>query len=49
VDSPQPTTQQQLDDHEERIAAIEGALRALVVVFSIRRMPDPPGGVDDER
>lgn len=33
--------QEQLDDHEERLQRIEGALRAGCVVFAIPRIPDP--------
>lgn len=32
-----------LEQVEERVAAIEGAINAFVVVFGIRRLPDDPG------
>jgi hypothetical protein len=28
---------------EENQAAIDGAFRALITVFAVRRLPDPPG------
>lgn len=47
MDSPQPTPEefQQLKDEvaelREQVAAIEGALNALVVVYGVRRLPMP--------
>lgn len=53
MDSPQPTTelaelkaavaelQAEIADLRETASTIEGALNALVVVYTVRRLPDP--------
>lgn len=40
---------EQLETLEERVAAIEGAINALVVVYGVRRLPLPDQPGDGEK
>jgi hypothetical protein len=55
VDSPQPTTRELLNELVTRITKLEeekealyGALSAFITVLAVRRLPDPPGGGEDD-